>query len=141
MDPELTETVSELLVKSPGLPLCDRCLAYACATSQRTMRSAMRALFRSPAFRHALTCHGCRRTAFAIAYQVPVRKCAHCSRALEAGEPEIVLGGDLFHEGCVRRLMADDTIRVSPALNQQSRELIEQSRIRDGHASLPTDSS
>jgi len=47
------------------------------------------------------------------------------------------MGGELFHGSCLRRLVADDTIRLSTALSQRSRDLIEQSRRRLRSPSRP----
>jgi len=62
-------------------------------------------------------------------------KCAHCSKPLDAGDPGMLMGDELFHAHCLRRLITDGTIRLSRALSRRSRELIEQSRRRaaEGH--------
>lgn len=57
--------------------------------------------------------------------------------------PDSYVGGELFHVHCMRRLITDDTTRLSRALSRRSRELIEQSRRRmpEGHGSSALDSS
>jgi hypothetical protein len=69
-------------------------------------------------------------------------KCAHCSQPLD-DDLGFLMGGDRFHVHCLRRLMTDDTIRLSQALGRRSRDLIEQSRrrIHGGHGWPPVDSS
>jgi len=69
--------------------------------------------------------------------QVERAKCAHCSEPLGA-DRGFLMGGDRFHVHCLRRLMTDETIGLSRALGQRSRDLIEQSRRRiHGDHGLP----
>ena len=69
-------------------------------------------------------------------------KCAHCGEILD-DDRGFLMGGDRFHVHCLRRLMTDDTIRLSRALGRRSRDLIEQSRrrIHGGHDWPPVDTS
>jgi len=54
-----------------------------------------------------------------------------------------MIQGERFHDACLRRLMSDETIRVSRALTRRSRELIERSRqrLREGHGWPPIEGS
>src|SRR5947207_2179922 len=83
-----------------------------------------------PAIQRAATCASCRRTVAAVVFEVPIPKCAHCGGPLNEGEDGVIIDGDRFHDVCMRRLITDETIRVSCRLSRQSRELIEQSRRR-----------
>jgi hypothetical protein len=128
----LNELVRRVLVDASGKPLCDSCLALACGTTQTKMRQITKALIGQDTFQPGSTCAGCRRTGPTIVYR---SKCAQCSQPPDAGVPSLLMGGDLFHVHCLRRLITDDTIPPSRALNRRSRDLIEQSRcrIRQGH--------
>jgi uncharacterized protein len=66
-------------------------------------------------------------------------KCTHCSRPVVVGETIVMFEGQQFHDSCLRRLLTDETVRLSRALSRRSRELIEQSRRRvgEGRASPP----
>ena len=88
----------------------------------------------NPSIHRGATCATCGRTVPSIFYQAPLPKCIHCSRPLIEGEAGVTIEGDQFHDSCLRRLITDDRIRVSRALNRQSQVLIERSRkrIREG---------
>jgi len=125
------ELVRQLLVDAPGDALCDACLALACGTTLTEMREITGGLTAAdPAIQRAATCASCRRTVAAVVFEVPLPKCAHCGGPLNEGEDGVIIDGDRFHDVCMRRLITDETIRVSRRLSRQSRELIEQSRRR-----------
>lgn len=132
------QTVRRLLSSSPDDALCDSCLSFACGQSLMEMRRITETLLVGDArIRRGTTCASCRRTVASVFFRETIEKCCHCSRPLGAGEAGVMLEGDQFHDACLRRLMSDETIRMSRFLNRRSRELIEQSRrrIRDGRAS------
>ena len=117
-------------IQRPGAAsACDRYLS---------IRQVTRALaFEDhPGIQRGSTCASCGRTVPAILYQESVPKCSHCSRPLSEGEAGVTIEGDRFHDACLRRLVTDETIRLSRAMNEQSRQLIERSRraLREGHA-------
>ena len=126
----------QLLVDAPGNALCDACLALACGTTVTEMRETTKVLLAHVAsFHRASTCASCRRTVPATVYQLS-SKCAQCSGPFDVADPGLVMGGERLHLSCARRLVMDETIRLSRAVSRRSRELIEQSRrrIREGHA-------
>lgn len=134
MSLRVSRLVQRLLADSPGEALCDACLAFACGTSLAEMRQITEALVaEESSIALGPRCASCRRTVAAVFFTDPASKCAHCSRPFDEGESAVLLDGDGFHDACLRRLLTDDTIRVSRRLNSRSRELIEQSlrRIRD----------
>jgi hypothetical protein len=94
------------------------------------MREITKALAADPTIQRAATCASCRRTVAAVVFEVPIPKCAHCGGPLNEGEDGVIIDGDRFHDVCMRRLITDETIRVSRRLSRQSRDLIEQSRRR-----------
>jgi len=57
-------TLGSLLRSSPGEPVCDACLAFACSVSLATMRELTGALLHVEPhrFQRASTCASCRRT-------------------------------------------------------------------------------
>ena len=129
------QIVRQLLTDSPGEALCDACLAFVCRTSLTEMRQITCVLAAEDStIRRGATCTSCGRTVASILYRGPMPKCIHCSRPLIEGEAGVTIEGDQFHDACLRRLITDDRIRVSRALNRQSRALIERSRkrIREG---------
>lgn len=139
MSLRVSRIVQRLLADSPGEALCDACLAFACDTSLAEMRQLTQALVADESSIVLGTrCASCRRTVAAVFFADPASKCAHCSRPFNDGESAVLLEGDRFHDACLRRLLTDDTIRVSRRLNARSRELIEQSlrRIRDGQGRM-----
>ena len=136
LDPPPAEIVRRLLSDSANDALCDSCLAIACRTSLDEMRDTTRALaVEDSNIQHGVTCASCRRTVACILFQTPIAKCVHCSKPLSDSDAGVLLGGDRFHDVCLRRLISDETVRVSRFLSRRSRELIEQSRrrIREGH--------
>jgi hypothetical protein len=125
------QTVRRLLSDSPDEALCDSCLSFACRKSLMEMREITEALLvDDPSIQRGTRCASCRRTVATVFFQAAIQKCCHCSQPLSEGEAGVVLEGDRFHDACLRRLMSDDTVRVSQLLNRKSRELIEQSRRR-----------
>ena len=141
---ELAETVATILKHAPGEPLCDACLAFACAVSLTQMRAVTEQLLEKDlSFTPGSNCASCRRAVASVIYRASPTKCAHCSRPVEPENQSEILDGDLFHATCLHRLMTDATIRLSRALSQRSRQLIEQSRgrIRHGRGWPPLDSS
>jgi len=136
----LAQTVRCLLANSPGESLCDSCLAFACEASLLEIRDVTAALVvAEPSIRHSTSCASCRRTVSAIVSEAAVLKCPHCSRPLDEGAAGVMIEGERFHDACLRRLISDETIRVSRALTRRSRELIERSRqrLRERHGSPP----
>ena len=129
---ELIATVQRLLEQSPGEPLCDPCLAFACSVSLTEMRAATAVLAASSHFvREPAFCGSCRRqTPTTAVRQSPAEsKCVHCSRPLLDQEP-FTVGRDVFHMSCWRMLVSDDKIRTSRMLSQNTREIIKTSRER-----------
>jgi hypothetical protein len=130
-----------LLEQCPGEPLCDSCLAFACSVSLTEMRIVTAAVANETPFaRAASTCASCRRQTTTLAWgtsngtsngqsaDAPVDKCTHCSRPIDPSEDVEVIDTDRFHMRCWRLLTTEQTIRVSRALNQQSRDKIRRSR-------------
>jgi len=65
------DDVRRLLSRAPGEPLCDACLALACASSLDDMRAVTEALAKTdPAFHRGSGCGGCGRTLPTIFYRV-----------------------------------------------------------------------
>jgi hypothetical protein len=65
------DNVRRLLSRAPGEPLCDACLALACASSLDDMRAVTEALAKvDPAFHRGSGCGGCGRTVPTILYRV-----------------------------------------------------------------------
>jgi len=65
------DDVRRLLSRAPGEPLCDACLALACASSLDDMRAATEELAKTdPAFHRSSGCGGCGRTIPTIFYRV-----------------------------------------------------------------------
>jgi hypothetical protein len=127
---DLYDTVRHLLQYEPGAAFCNACLAFACDVSLSEIRTVTEELSRSnEPFHQESTCASCRRTVPSILYEV-LKKCAHCSGRLMDGEASVVLGDDMFHDRCLRRVLADRTIALSRKMGARSRELIEQSRRR-----------
>ena len=113
------ELVRQFLVDAPGDALCNA----RCARSRRPSPPSQP----SSAQRRARVAAA---TIAAVVFKVPIPKCAHCGGPLNEGEDGVIIDGDRFHDVCMRRLITDETIRVSRRLSRQSRELIEQSRRR-----------
>jgi hypothetical protein len=127
---ELPEIVIAILKHAPGEPICDACLAFACDVGLAVMHDVTEELIRAePDVQRGTTCTTCRRLVTSVGYQLRVGKCTHCSRPVDATDG-VLVRGDLFHYMCLRRLMSDETIRLSHELYGRSRELIEQSRRR-----------
>lgn len=70
-------------------------------------------------------------------------KCPHCSLRFEGADSTCLMGDELFHVHCARRLITDETIRLSRALSRRAREAIEESerRIRRESRGAELDSS
>jgi hypothetical protein len=65
------DDVRRLLSRAAGEPLCDSCLAFACASNLTDMRAATDALVKSdPAFHRGSSCRSCGRTVPTIFYRV-----------------------------------------------------------------------
>jgi len=140
---ELAETVAAILKHAPGEPQCDACLAFACSVSVAEMRAVTeRLVVGDSEFDWGSDCASCRRPVASVLYRERNPKCAHCSQPI-GPDSGWLMGGDRFHIRCLRRLLSDDTIRLSRAMSRRSRQLIEQSRrrIREGHGWPPLDSS
>jgi hypothetical protein len=128
------EVVRRLLTDAPGDPICVACLAGVIGATHTDTQGIVDALLATDTFERGWTCGSCSRARATIAY---IRKCAHCSTPLDPADRGSRMGGELFHGSCLRRLVADDTIRLSTALGQRSRDLIEQSRWRMRSPSRP----
>jgi len=112
---------------APGDPICVACLAGVIGATQTDTQGIVDALLANDTFERGWTCGSCSRARATIAY---IRKCAHCSTPLDPADRGSRMGGELGHGSCLRRLVVDDPIRLSTALGQRSRNLIEQSRRR-----------
>jgi hypothetical protein len=71
-----------LLMDGPGDPLCDPCLALACAVSLTEMRHITRALLRHPGFQRGTACASCQRDVPTIVYPAT---CESCGQPLVGG--------------------------------------------------------
>jgi hypothetical protein len=118
-----------VLIDAPGDALCDACLATICEASAEEIKTGTASLLAaaSDEFERGWLCASCHRYVAGILYRA---KCAHCSRRLEGADKGFRMGEEIFHVACLRRLITDDTIRLSRALGRRSRRLIEQSRRR-----------
>jgi hypothetical protein len=138
MAPVDIELVRRVLVDAPGDALCAACLAALCAASAEDVQKETDSLLTdaSEEFERAWACASCHRYVTAILYRA---KCAHCSGRLQGGDKGFRMGEEIFHVACLRRLITDDTIRLSRALGRRSRRLIEQSRrrMREGQRGWP----
>jgi hypothetical protein len=135
------ELARRILLDAPGDAQCDACLALACQTTLAEMRSITEQLVAQDAtLQPASSCASCRRTVPTIVYRP---KCPHCSRRFEAADATSLIGDELLHAHCARRLVTDQTIRLSRALSRRARDSIEESRrrIREGRGGPPLDSS
>jgi hypothetical protein len=121
----LTETVRRLLMDSPGEPVCESCLAFACASSLVDIRPIIETLVTTSSFQRRDHCDGCHRAVPAVVYS---GKCAHCSGTIEPTDAVVVIAGDTFHTSCRRLLTSEEAIRASRLLTQQSRRLIDDAR-------------
>jgi hypothetical protein len=133
----VSDIVRRRLADTPGDAFCDACLAFSCGMSLMEMRALTRALAaEDPNIRRGATCASCGRTVATILLEPPTRKCSLCSQPLGDGEVGVATEGDLFHDLCFRRLVSDETVRLSRAVGERSRQLIEQSRrrMREGRA-------
>jgi hypothetical protein len=120
------DMVGAILKRTPGESLCDSCLAYCCSASFAHTQEITAELRAGQSFRKgALPCTSCRHTTPTTMYYV---KCAHCSRPVGRDGLCLTFGGDHFHTQCWQRLLSDERIRISKALSQESRRLIERSR-------------
>ena len=122
------DAIRRVLMDAPGDALCGACLSAICGTSKDNVQTAMALLLgNNDEFQRGWSCASCRRQVAAIFYRT---KCAHCSERLQPGEKGHRMGEEIFHIVCLRRLITDDSIRLSRALGQRSRRLISQSRRR-----------
>jgi len=130
------EFLRRVLVDAPGDALCDVCLAAICEAPADDIQTGTASLLASDEFERGWLCVSCHRHVAAILYRA---KCAHCSDRLRGGDKGFRMGEEIFHVACLRRLITDDTIRLSRALGRRSRRLIEQSRrrMREGERGWP----
>ena len=129
-----------VLIEAPGDPVCDTCLAAICDVSPEEVRSQTATLLTdSDEFERGWVCASCHRYITSVYYRA---KCAHCSVRLQGGDKGFRMGEEIFHVACLRRLVTDDSIRLSRALGRRSRRLIEQSRrrVREGNGWPPLES-
>jgi hypothetical protein len=120
-----------LLEQCPGEPLCDACLAFACAVSLTEMRVVTTTIGQDePLARTSATCASCRRQTTTLTWSLlPANdKCVHCSRVIEPSEAAEVVDTDRFHRHCWVLLTSAETVRASKALSRKSRDLIRNSR-------------
>jgi len=128
MEDTIRYTIGVLLRQEPGAALCDACLAFASSTSLMDVRAITESLVHDAReFQRASMCVSCRRT---VPTTVARAKCAHCSEPLDDADAGELIGGEVLHVHCVRRLIADGTIRPSRALSHRARQAIEESRHR-----------
>jgi hypothetical protein len=127
---ELPDIVTAILKHAPGEPICDACLAFACEVGFAVMHDVTEDLIRSePNVQRGRSCATCRRLVMSVGYHLRAGKCTHCSDPVDATDG-LLVRGDVFHYTCLRRLISDETLRLSRELNARSRALIEQSRRR-----------
>jgi hypothetical protein len=125
--------VEVLLKREPGAALCDACLAFACSASVTDVHGVTETLIRKGAhFQRGSTCASCRRAGPTTFYR-ELATCVHCSQHIVSDDAGVIIGDQPFHVHCLRRLVTDDTIRLSRTLSHRSRQLIEQSRRRTSH--------
>jgi hypothetical protein len=128
-----------LLEQCPGEPLCDACLAFACAVSLTEMRVVTTTVGHDEPFaRTTATCASCRRQTTTLAWGLPPAKdkCAYCSGVIEPSGRVEVVDTDWFHRHCWLRLTSAESVRASKALSRRSRDLIRRSRERTGLSPL-----
>jgi hypothetical protein len=120
----------------PGDALCERCLSAICVLSSDDVRIGTSTLLERAELERARGCASCHRDVASLIYRV---KCSHCGSRFAYGDKPLRLGEELFHVSCLRRLITDDTIRLSRALGRRSRRLIEESRrrVREGREGWP----
>ena len=78
-----------MLEQCPGEPLCDACLAFACAVSLTEMRVVTSAVAHDAPFTRATqTCVSCRRQTTTLAWDMRLadEDCASCSRPIDASD-------------------------------------------------------
>ena len=120
--------VRRVLIDCRDQALCDQCLAVMrAATLTETLQMTRAILAADAAFQRGGACVRCHRTIPTITYR---GKCVHCSDPFNASDLGLDVAGERFHSHCLRRIITDDTIRLSRALGRRSRLLIEQSRRR-----------
>ena len=123
-----TDVIRRILMDAPGDALCGACLSAIGGASTADVFTTMTSLLGgNDEFQRGWSCASCRRQVSAIFYRA---KCAHCSERLQPGEKGHRMGEEIFHVVCLRRLITDDSIRLSQALGRRSRRLITQSRGR-----------
>ena len=135
-----TDAIRRVLTDAPGDALCGACLSAICGVSTADVYTMMTSLLgNADEFQRGWSCASCRRQVSSIFYRA---KCAHCSERLQPGEQGHRMGDEMFHIACLRRLITDDSIRLSRALGGRSRRLIAQSRrrMRKGDAWPPLES-
>ena len=134
------DILRRILMDAPGDAVCASCLATICELSADEIQTGMSALLmETDQFERGWVCVSCHRHVTSVFYRA---KCSHCSRPLVGGDRGFRMGEELFHVACLRRLVTDDSIRLSRSLGRRSRRLIEQSRrrMRDGHGWPPLES-
>ena len=135
-----TEALRRVLMDAPGEALCEGCLSAIARVSTEETRAGTTALLaETDDFARGWACASCRRPVGAVFYRA---KCAYCSGRLQEADKGFRMGEGLFHVVCLRRLITDDSIRLSRELGRRSRRLIEQSRrrMRDGEGWPPLES-
>ena len=123
-----SDTVRRILMDAPGDALCEVCLAAIGGLAAGEVRAVTLSLLTNPdEFGRAYACASCARGVAAVFFRA---KCAHCSVRLYDGDKGFRMGEEIFHVGCIRRLISDENIRLSKALGRRSRRLIAESRRR-----------
>lgn len=111
-----TDVIRRILMDAPGDPLCGACLSAICGASTENVQTATVLLLgNDDEFQRGWSCTSCRRQVSAIFYRA---KCAHCSERLQPGEKGFRMGEEIFHVVCLRKLITDDSIRLSQALGR-----------------------
>jgi hypothetical protein len=138
--PTGADVLRRVLMDAPGDPLCTRCLSVISGFSPDEIQTTTASLLNGgDEFERRWSCASCHRNVTAVAYRA---KCAHCSRRLHEGDKGFRMGEEVFHTVCLRRLISDESIRLSRELGRRSRRLIKESRrrMRDGHGWPPLES-
>jgi hypothetical protein len=137
--PTGADVLRRVLMDAPGDPLCNSCLSAISGLSPDEIQATTASLLSGDEFERRWSCASCRRNVTAVSYRA---KCAHCSRRLQEADKGFRMGEEVFHTACLRRLITDESIRLSRELGRRSRRLIKESRrrMRDGHGWPPLES-
>src|SRR5438128_8237244 len=137
---ELATTVRRLLEQCPGEPLCDACLAFACAVSLAEIRGVTTIVGHDEPFaRTTATCASCRRQTTTLTWGLPPAnaKCAYCSRVIEPSDDAEVVDTDRFHRHCWMRLTSAESVRAAKALSRRWDSALSRRRRPKADSSAP----